>query len=318
MRRFLLAIALAVLPASTHAQDGVEPLNYVFAGGSNASDVSGLLERRDISGVQILYTWKQLEPEQGTYDFSAIERDLATTEALDRKLWIQLQDRFFLPNARNLPDYILTEPQYEGGLERQITFIAEGEPEGAGWVAKQWVPALRQRFQALISALAEQFDGKIAGINLPETAIDIGEGDSQFDCEGYFNGELENARHASAAFRQSLVVQYINFWPCGWGDDNGYFTRFFAAAEQDGIGLGGPDIVPWRRGQMKNSYPFFHDYRGRLPVVAMAIQEPTLSYTNPDTGKRFTRADFLDFATEYLGVDIIFWSKDSPWLRDGS
>ena len=73
--------------------------------------------------------------------------------------------------------------------------------------------------------------------------------------------------------------------------------------------------MPWRQGQMKNSYPFFNRYKGRLALVAMAVQQPTLTYRNPATGKPFTHAEFLEFARDYLGVDIIFWSTSSPWLR---
>jgi hypothetical protein len=47
----------------------------------------------------------------------------------------------------------------------------------------------------------------------------------------------------------------------------------------------------------------------------MASQEPTLTYTNPETGKKFTREEFLAFAEDYLGVDVIFWSTTSPWLQ---
>jgi hypothetical protein len=312
MRGALLAALLAVTPVAGHA----EPANFIFAGGNDAADVAELLKRPDIDGVQIAYRWKLLEPREGEYNFARIESDLATTIALGKQLWIQLQDRFFLPDARYLPDYILSEPQYEGGLLAQHTMGgAEGAPQGNGWVAKQWNPALRERFQALIAALAEHFDGRIAGVNLEETAIDLGDDKSSFDCDAYFAAELENARFARSAFSQSMVVQYINFWPCQWGDGRGYFARFFAAAAEDRIGLGGPDIVPWKKGQMKNSYPFFHDYRGRLPVVAMAVQEPTLTYLNPATGEPFTRAEFVAFATDYLGVDIIFWTADAPWLR---
>ena len=314
----LASLAVAHLPARAVDLPPSDPQNYIFAGGDSAQDIEPLLDRPDIAGVQIIYSWKQLEPEQGKYDFSAIERDLATTEAIHKKLWVQLQDRFFLPTARNLPGYILTEPKYHGGLQREVTFVGVGKPQGEGWAAKQWVPAVRKRYQALIAALAKRFDGRIAGINFDETAIDVGEDTSKFACDGYFAGELENARFARKAFTRSMVVQYINFWPCQWGDTRGYFKRFFAAAQQDGIGLGGPDIVPWKKGQMKNSYPFFHTYRGKLPIVAMAVQEPTMSYTNPKTGKKFTRQEFLDFAKNYLGANIIFWSEEAPWLRSGA
>jgi hypothetical protein len=65
---------------------------------------------------------------------------------------------------------------------------------------------------------------------------------------------------------------------------------------------------------MKNAYPFFYAHRGRLTLVAMAVQEPTLTYINPQTGKRFTRAEIEAFATDYLGADIIFWTPKAPWL----
>jgi len=68
---------------------------------------------------------------------------------------------------------------------------------------------------------------------------------------------------------------------------------------------------------MTNSYPFIRAWRNRVPIVAMAIQEPTLDYLNPATGRPFTRAEFTAFATDYLGVDVIFWSRESPWLRSG-
>ena len=50
----------------------------------------------------------------------------------------------------------------------------------------------------------------------------------------------------------------------------------------------------------------------------MAVQEPTLTYTNPATKKKFTRGEFVDFAADYLGVNIIFWSPTTPWLHENS
>jgi hypothetical protein len=123
---------------------------------------------------------------------------------------------------------------------------------------------------------------------------------------------------ARAAFNTSHVVQYVNFWPCEWDNDQLYMERFFDAAVESRIGIGGPDIVPWRQAQMKNSYPFFNRLHDELPLVAMAVQGATLSYTNPDTGKPFTRQDFIDFARDYLGVDIVFWTEAAPWFGNAS
>jgi hypothetical protein len=51
--------------------------------------------------------------------------------------------------------------------------------------------------------------------------------------------------------------------------------------------------------------------------VRTCAQEPTLEYLNPQTGKPVTREEFERFAIGYLGVELIFWSKDTPWLRNG-
>lgn len=294
-----------------------EVKNYLYTSTGDFADTQQLLDNPELTGVQILYNWKMLEPEKGRYEFSAIERDLAVAETLDKAFFVQLQDRFFSENARYVPDYLLNDPAYGGGLARQVDDIEAESPRPEGWVAVQWNPQVRDRYQALLSALAAEFDGRLEGINLPESAVEIDPRTDQtgFSCEAYFEATLDNMIHARKVFRTSQVVQYVNFWPCEWNNSEGYMRRSFETAAELGIGFGGPDIAPYRKAQMKNSYPFFHDYGDRLPLIAMAIQEPTLEYVNPESGKPFTRAEFVSFAEGYLGVDIIFWSAAAPWLQ---
>ena len=315
MRAALLACLVLSLACAARA---AEPVNFLFADSDSLATHARLIERPDIAGVQIVYTWKSLEPAQDRYDFSQIEADLAFLQKRGKQLFVQLQDRFFVIEARNVPRYLIEGREYGGGLVPQTDHAGEGKPEGHGWVAMQWNPAVRARFQALLRALAKTFDGRIRGINLPESAVEIDpkQDRSGFTCNIYFDAEMENARAARTAFRQSDVVQYVNFWPCEWNDDKKYMTRFFEFAAANHVGLGGPDIVPWQKGHMNNSYPFFNRYRGKLDLVAMAVQEPTLTYTNPKTGKKFTRAEFVEFARDYLGADLIFWSVAAPWLKN--
>lgn len=317
-RRALLSCLALYAPLASRAEPPRDPANFLFAESDDLVKREALLERPDIAGVQIVYPWKMLEHAPGEYDFSAIETDLARLEKHGKKLFVQLQDRFFFIEARNVPRYLLEQPEYGGGLVPQTDYAGDGQPQGHGWVTMQWNPAVRARFQALLRALAKSFDGRIHGINLPESAVEVDPKKDRtgFTCDAYFEAEMDNARVAREAFRRSHVVQYVNFWPCEWNDDRHYMSRFFEFAAANHIGLGGPDIVPWRRGQMKNSYPFFNRYRGKLDLVAMAVQEPTLTYRNPGTGKPFTRAEFVAFARDYLGVDIIFWSATAPWLKD--
>lgn len=310
----LLILTLMLLPAGARAS---EPQNFLFLGSGELPANAALMDRPEISGVQVVYSWKSLEPEKDRFDFSLIESDLAEVEKRGKKLFLQIQDRFFEREHRHLPRYLLEDPRYGGGLAPQRDNPGENQPEGSGWVAMQWNPAVRERHQKLLSALARKFDGRVYGINLPETAADIDQQKDHtgFSCDAYFDAEIANIRHARKVFRKSHVVQYANFWPCGWNDENGYFSRFFELAERERIGAGGPDIVPYRPAQMKNSYRFLHRYKGRLSLVAMAVQEPTLTYTNPETNRPFTREEFVAFARDYLGVNVIFWSSSSPWLK---
>jgi hypothetical protein len=312
MNRFFILFVL--LCSQAYAAD---PQNFLFMGGGDVAVNSKLLSRADIGGVQLVYSWKRLEQSQGHYDFAEVEADLALAERLHKKVFLQIQDRFFMHEQRGIPRYLLEEPRYGGGLAPQSNSDAERRPDGTGWVTMQWNPAVRERFQALLSALAERFDGRIYGINLPESSVDIDpkKDHTGFDCDQYFAAEVENIRHARKVFQKSYVVQYVNFWPCSWGDDRGYFTKFFEIAAREHIGVGGPDIVPNRPGQMKNSYPFLNRYKEQVPLVAMAVQDATLTYINPATKRRFTHAEFLAFARDYLGVDVIFWDVSSPWLR---
>ena len=315
MKRLITtAVTLLLLAIPARA---ATPENFLYMGSGDLESHQELLARPDIGGVQIVYNWKQLEPAEGQYDFAAIDSDLKIAGTLGKKLFVQVQDRFFDVKARNIPDYLLTDPQYGGGLVPQLDNPGEAKAKGYGWTTMQWNAAVRHRYQALLTALAAAFDGKIYGVNLPETAIDVDAktDTTGFTCDGYFAAEMENLAYARAAFKASKIVQYVNFWPCEWDNDHNYMSRTFEYAANHDVGLGGPDIVPYRKGQMHNSYPFFNQYRGKLGYVGLAVQEPTLTYTNPKTGKPFTREEFVDFGENYLGADVIFWSVETPWLK---
>lgn len=318
MKKITKVLGLGLFILNLYFVTGQTPQNYIYTSSGDLHGIEKMITRKDIGGVQIVYNWKALETSKDVYDFSVIEKDLNYLTGLNKKLFIQLQDRFFEPQARYVSDYILKDKEYNGGLVPQYDNPGENKPVGSGWVTQQWNPAVRERFQKLIGELAKKFDGKIQGINLPETSIDIDmkKDKTGFSCDRYFQAELENLKFARSAFRESYVLQYVNFFPCEWENDHQYMSRLFDFAYKNNIGLGGPDIVPGKKAQMKNSYPFFNQYKGKLSLVAMAVQEPTLTYTNPKTKKPFTKEEFTAYAEHFLGVKIIFWSVESPWLRD--
>ncbi|KID77902.1 uncharacterized protein G6M90_00g036660 [Metarhizium brunneum] len=315
----LLLLTLVSLAASTVAAP---------ASGSNASSLQHwlyssqiddkaieLLDSPDLIGVQALYSWKSLEPSQDEYDFSTIKNDISRVQAKGKKFWVQLQDRTFSATNDPVPKYMHT-PQYNNGSAP----TCDGEAcdidfKVDGWMAQQWNPEVRRRYQALLSALSEELDGKITGLNLPETSIAVNQSQDNFTNEAYFRGELENAGFAAKVFNKTYIVQYVNFWPDGWNDANNRFTESFDFYAEHGVGVGGPDLIPFKKAQVSNSYPFIAKYHDKVPVAVVAVQEPDLEELNPRTGMKFTKEEFVDYAHNVLKVRIIFWATSSPWLQ---
>ncbi|HAT1658568.1 TPA: hypothetical protein RG395_002785 [Legionella pneumophila] len=293
------------------------PQLFLFLGGDKASSFQKTLQNPCIQGVQIIYSWRQLEPQKGVYDFSKIEEDWNFLSRIDKKLFIQIQDRSFSPDVFHVPDYIRLEKAYHGGVVQQYDFPGEGKPITTGWVARTWDPAVRKRFQLLLKKLASKFDGKIYGINLPETSIDLDPDNlpEDFSSDKYFYSVLDNIGYLKKAFQKSRVIQYVNFFPDEWNNDHHYMSRLFAFARKHHIGLGGPDVVPYKKSQMKNSYPFFHKFKGKIET-AIAIQEPDYTYTNPKTGDFYRFDDFYSFSQEYLGAFILFWNMEEPFFSE--
>lgn len=293
------------------------PKLFLFLGGDEATHYENQLSNKCVSGAQIIYSWKQLEPHKNIYDFSKIKKDLHYLNKTHKKLFIQIQDRSFEPTVFNVPDYIRDETTYHGGVAMQYDHPGEGKPITSGWVARVWDPAVRERFQLLINKLAAEFDGKIYGINLPETAVDFDENNPPkgYTQDHYFYAELENISVLRKAFHKSLVVQYINFFPGEWNNDHRYMSRLFSYATNHQIGLGGPDVAPYKTAHMKNSYPFFHKLKGKL-LVSMAIQEPDYTYKNPKTGEPYSFSDFYHFTHDYLYANIIFWNIEEPFYSN--
>lgn len=316
--RFILNIFLCFLCLNNIAfsEEGLPQL-FLFLGGNDASVNNGYINNSCVSGAQIIYSWKQLEPQKDVYDFSKVEKDLNFLNSLHKKLFIQLQDRSFEPNIFNVPDYIRDDEVYHGGVAMQYDFPGEGKPITSGWVARVWDPAVRERFNLLVQNLANRFNGKIYGINLPETAVDFNENNlpTDFTNNKYFDAVLKNIGALRRAFNNSIVMQYVNFFPGEWDNKEHYMSRLFAYAMRNQIGLGGPDVVPYRTTHMKNSYPFFHMFKEKL-LVGMAIQEPDYTYINPKTGGYYRFLDFYNFTRDYLGAKIFFWNIQEPFFSN--
>lgn len=321
----LTAIAAA---APLHAQSpaanppGAKPVHHFvfFAGDRDAIKTDSLfLNTKSIEGAQIIYTWRFLERGKDGYDFSEVRANLEFLKSHGKKLWIQLQDVSF-GDQKNVPDYLLKDTVYHGGAEK--TYSVRGDNDErvtpSGWVARRWDPAVQDRFAKLLIALGKEFDGEIAGINLPETSMEYGSTGRLFP-PGYTNDIYRaaiktNLAALKKAFPKSVAMQYANFMPGEWRptDNKGYLEEIYSFAASIKAGVGGPDLMPSRPGQMKSSYPLIRNAAGIVPT-GLAVQDDNLAEINPKTGKKVTPAELIQFAQDDLKLDYIFWGNQEPY-----
>jgi hypothetical protein len=97
--------------------------NFLYISSGDLRQADAIIRRPDIAGVKVVYNLRVLEKNKGQYDFSRIKQDIAYPSALNKKLFIQIQDRFFEPQARNIPNYLLQDAMYriKAALHRKAT-----------------------------------------------------------------------------------------------------------------------------------------------------------------------------------------------------
>ena len=316
---FLLAPShQPVTPATLNSLSPVKPIHhYVFFGmdREKIKDAKLFLDTPTFEGAQVTYSWRQLEQGRDGYEFSLIREDLQFLTAHGKKLWIQIADVAFSDRWKMVPEYLLKDPQYHGGVVRQYKYKPgdEEHAEPLGWIARRWDPAVQDRFHKLLMAMGREFDGRIAGINLEETSADFGASGKLyppgFTPELYRDGIIANMKAMKRAFTKSIAMQYANFMPGGRPD----LELVYKAARQSNIAVGGPDLLPFRPFQRANSYPLIRDSAGIVPT-GLAVQDGNYGDVNSATGRRATIAELLKYATDDLKLDYIFWCTEEPYF----
>jgi hypothetical protein len=315
------ALLLLVCCGTALAQD---VHHYVFFEGerdrlTEASFVGNVA----LEGAQVKYTWRELEPRPDAYDFSSIRSDLVLLKAHGKRLFAQIQDVSFDPDVILVPKYLLDDPQYHGGADKQFEIKDDDESQAtaAGWVARRWDPAVSDRFHKLLLALGREFDGQVEGVNLPETAVEFGASGrlfpKGFTPASYRDAVLTNMIVLKQAFPKSVAMLYANFMPGEWlpDDDHSYLRSLYQRAKELKVGVGGPDLLPYKPGQMRHSYPLIRDCAGIVPT-GIAVQWGNYQFKNPKTGRQATIDELAGFATSYLHVKYIFWCTQEPFYSE--
>ncbi|MBI2519542.1 MAG: hypothetical protein HYV97_03970 [Bdellovibrio sp.] len=318
---FFILICSCNFACASHPEASHLVRNFVFFNRDRQRiSESSFLETKNLVGAQLMYAWRELEPSEDVYDFSEIQQDLKYLSSKGKKLFIQLQDTTFSASMKAVPKYLLDEARFNGGVDPQC----DSSGKTNGWVARRWDPAVRERFHKLLHALGKAFDGKIEGLNLQETSIEvIEEGPNApkgFTPKAYLEGILVNMQVLKDAFPTSVTMQYANFMPGEWlpHEDHSYLRSVYQFAEEKGIGIGTPDLMPEHRHHKNHAYKLMHELTAPIPV-GVAVQDGNyIGRTNDDTVLNPPWPNLVPalsaFAQDYLRARYIFWGAQEPYF----
>lgn len=318
MRDILQMIVILLLSNTILAQKTID--NYVFFNiDRHRIQEKSFLKTEKLVGAQLKYTWKELEPTKGNYNFQAIKNDLAYLTQHGKKLFIQVQDVSFDTIRVNVPDYLLQDPEYNGGVAIQyLTDEEDNILKQDGYVARRWDVKVAERFHSLLLALGKAFDRKIEGITLPETAVGFGNSGKLypkgFSPKRYRDAILKQMEIVGKAFTTSRVIQYANFMPGEWlpRENKGYLESLYTFAAKNNIGMGGPDIKIYKKAQMNHSYKFLKAFSKDI-TTGIAVQWGNYEEINPKTAKQVTVAEIYTFGKREIGLNYIFWCTQEPY-----
>jgi len=252
-----------------------------------------------VAGFVKRYTWRELEPSLGGYNFSEIESDLALVASQGMQLVVMIEDKTFV-NEKPLPAYLSTD-QYSRANK------------AGGHTAVRWSPYFVTRLKALIKALGQRFDAhpNFEGI-APATETAPSLSNTTLDATGYTPEKYRDAlidvlTDATLSLPTSRVFWFMNFLP----RNQSYIGDIANAVKSSGVVMGGPDLRPDDHSLLKNAYPFYDQFNGQLPMYRH-VSGSSYDHPHKDTSyptKYWTMDELFRYARDKTHLDYMFWVR---------
>ncbi|MCE9550137.1 MAG: glycoside hydrolase [Betaproteobacteria bacterium] len=268
-----------------------------------------------LRGVQIRYTWAELETSYDVYNFSSIDKRLAELAAQNKRLVILLQTKSFDPKIVPVPDYLKTDA-YEGGI---FTFNNGKSAIIKGYNIKLWNSNVLSRMNKLLQELGKRYNSHpyFEGIGLPETAMGAPITPlSNTQVDGFYSNLLiANKKMREEFFPNTMTFQFTNY-------PRPILESFINNLSAMGTGLGGPDIFiedpglnhPGNKYTPSGVYSHYPKLSGIIPLTPSVMQANYKNTKWDGTGYKPTILELLAFARDKLKANYIFWTRDPEYF----
>ncbi|WP_051107108.1 hypothetical protein [Niabella aurantiaca] len=279
-----------------------------------------------LRGMQVRFTWRELEPLKDQYNFALIDSELAQLSritqvaAKKKRLIILLQIKSFTTNTNDLPvpDYVRATgaPYYAGAYAYAPS---DTSAAASGYMVKLWVTSVFNRLATLVQKLGQRYNSNsyFEGIGITETSpgkpFPAGSvSDANLDA---FWPKLEDLnQELRDAFPNTVTYQFANY-------PRNVLTTLIPALAGMGAGLGCPDIFltdPGLRttGGTKGVYDYFPLYSGKIPLAPSVQNEDYRNTQHDGMGYQPTLTQLLNFGKDSLMANYLFWTRDPVYYND--
>jgi hypothetical protein len=247
-------------------------------------------------GLVKRYTWRKLEPTQGSYDFSAIQADLAWAQSYGQQLVVMIEDKTF----------VLEDP-----APAYLSSVSKLNRTG-GYTMVRWDPLYTARWKALAAAIGARFDAhpNFEGIATQETSLGFDQALLQaygYSPEKYRDAYLDQLASALQSLPRSRVFWYQNYLV----GNQSYIGTIAKALGPKGMVMAGPDVLPDRAELVTQSYPYFAQYKGWMHM-GIQIEDICYNHLHATAGyptRYWTPAELYAYAVETLNVNYLFWVR---------
>jgi hypothetical protein len=115
-------------------------------------------------------------------------------------------------------------------------------------------------------------------------------------------------------------MQYANFMVGEWlpWEDKGYLKSIYQYGQEIGVGLGAPDLMMRKRGQLNHALAMMHENNYTVPL-GIAIQDGNYIGQTNNTDVVDNRQSLVpalhSFAQSFLHVNYMFWVNQEPYFE---
>jgi len=269
-----------------------------------------------LRGIQVRYSWAELEKSYGVYDFTSIEKRLSELSSKNKRLMILLELKSWGANTALVPDYLKNNPIYEGGV---FPYSNNNSLKVIGNNIKLWNPLIRDRLAALISALGKRFNSHeyFEGIGLTETSVGHPINPiTSTKMDDYYDNLLVLNKKMRGSFPNTMTFQFANH-------PRPLLTSLVGELKGMKSALGCPDVFiedpglnfPGDQWSPPGVYEYYSENSGLMPLTVQ-VEGSNYEDTRWDgTGYKPTVLELLSFARNTLKVNYIFWVRDLNYYQ---